>query len=237
MALIVPPVNDLKRRSLQRADGETTMFPTLVVLRGDRVLVVITTPRTEATLACAHTAAVGLAPQMLAFAAQVTLPDGSEGIAYTTMTSEHQAALVVQGYTLTDPGTGAEAITEIDFGIPERGDPQDRAIMDELAKAMTHAPLDPTKVAAAPSSPSAPDDGSPSAPDDGAPSEPTFISRERGRMVLDSGTCASLERSVSGIAGTVLYIAGSGDQALEVTAHGMPPSVLLGPPPSNAPLV
>ncbi len=217
MALIVPPVNDLKRRALSRPDGETTMFPTLVVLRGDRVLAAVTTPRAEATLGCAHTVAVGLAPEMLALAAQVTLPDGAEAIAYTTMTSDHRAALAVQRYSVTAPSAEGSS-PEIAFDIPERGDPEDRAIMDELAKAMTHAPLDPTKVS---SSGSAPADDSADAP------EPQFISRERGRMVLDSGTCASLERSVSGIAGTVLYIAASPEQAQELTAHGMPTSVLL----------
>ncbi len=228
MALIVPPVNDLKRRALQRADGETTMFPTLVALRGDRVLAAITTPRAEATLGCAHTAAVGLAPQMLAFAAQVSLPDGSEGIAYTTMTSDHRAALAVQRYTVAGSG-GPGAPPEITFDIPERGDPDDRAIMDELAKAMTHAPLDPTKVSAGKAT-------------DGAPADqvaPDFISRERGRMVLDSGTCASIERSITAIGGTVLYIAASGEHALGLTAHGMPTSVLLTgaaerPPASDA---
>lgn len=229
MALIVPPVNDLKRRALQRADGETTMFPTLVVLRGDRVLVAITTPRTEATLGCAHTVAVGLAPQMLAFAAQVTLPDGSEGIAYTTMTSDHRAALAVQRYTVTPTNNNAEAGTtpEIAFEIPERGDPADRSIMDELAKAMTHPPLDPTKVSSGKVS---------SGKESAGEAEPSFISRERGRMVLDSGTCASLERSISGITGTVAYIASSGEHAVELTAHGMPTSVLLTgsaePPPA-----
>ncbi|MGB3762382.1 MAG: hypothetical protein WA966_04105 [Ornithinimicrobium sp.] len=225
MALIVPPVNDLKRRALSRADGETTMFPTLVVLRGDRVLAAVTTPRAEATLGCAHTVAVGLAPQMLAFAAQVTLPDGAEALAYTTMTSEHRAALAVQRYAVTPPA--AEGSTaQITFDIPERGDPSDRTLMDELAKAMTHAPLDPTKVS---SSGSVPADESADAP------EPQFISRERGRMVLDSGTCASLERSVSGIAGTVLYVASSDEHAQELKAHGMPPGVLVtgsGAPPS-----
>ncbi len=216
MALIVPPVNDLKRRALQRANGETTMFPTLVVLRGDRVLAAITTPRAEATLGCAHTVAVGLAPQMLAFAAQVSLPDGSEGIAYTTMTSDHQAALAVQPYTVTAPS--AQGTTpEIAFKIPERGNPEDRAIMEEFAKAMTHAPLDPTKVSA----------GTASDHTSAGEAGPTFISRERGRMVLDSGTCASIERSVSPIGGTVLYIAASGEHAVALTAHGMPTSVLL----------
>ncbi|MGB3595091.1 MAG: hypothetical protein WA994_13035 [Ornithinimicrobium sp.] len=225
-ALIVPPVNDLKRRALSRADGERTMFPTLVVLRGDRVLAAVTTPRAEATLGCAHTVAVGLAPQMLAFAAQVTLPDGAEAVAYTTMTSDHRAALAVQRYTVAPP-TAEGPTVEITFDVPERGDPSDRTIMDELAKAMTHAPLDPTKVS---SGGSAPADQSADAP------EPEFISRERGRMVLDSGTCASLERSLSGIAGTVLYIPTSDEHAQDLAAHGMPASVLLtgsgGPPPA-----
>lgn len=209
MAFIVPPVNDLKRRSLGRADGETTLFPTLVVLRQNRVIAAITTPRVEATLGCAHTAAVGLAPQMLALAAQVTLPDGSEGIAYTTMTSDHHAALAVQGYTVTGQ--------DITFDIPQRGEPEDRSIMDELAKALTHAPLDASKVGA----------GRETTQDGSQGTEPAFIPLERGRMVIDSGTCASLQRSVSGIAGTVLYVSSSPEHATALMAHGMPKEVLV----------
>lgn len=206
MALIVPPVNEFKRQSLRRSDGETTMFPTLVVLRGDRVIVAVITAKVAATLAVAHTVAVGLAPQMVALAAQVTLPDGSEAIAYTSMTSDHQAALAVQPYEVSDDG--------IAFGIPERGDPEDRTIMDELAKAMNHAPIDASSVSAKGSEPDA---------------EAEVISAERGRLVLDASTCASLHSSVKGISGTVLYIPESPEHAQDLIEHGMATDRLIGP--------
>ncbi|MGB5951111.1 MAG: hypothetical protein WBG57_01205, partial [Ornithinimicrobium sp.] len=131
MALIVPPVNDLKRRALGRGDGEGTMFSTLVALRDERVIAAVITPRMEATLASAHTVAIGLAPQMLAVAAQVRLPTGGGAIAYTTMTRDHTAAFSLQQYEV--------AGGEITFDIPERGEVEDRSIMDELARAMAHA--------------------------------------------------------------------------------------------------
>lgn len=211
MALIVPPVNEFKRQSLRRADGETSMFPTLVVLRDDRVVATIITAKVAATVACAHTVAVGLAPHMLALAAQVTLPDGSKGIAYTSMTSEHQAALAVQPYVLTDDG--------ITFGIPERGDPEDHTIMDELAKAMNHAPIDASSVSAKSSEPDA---------------ETEIITPERGRLVLDASTCTSLHNSVKGIAGTVLFVAKSPEHAQALVDHGMPTDLLIGPTASDS---
>ncbi len=205
MGLIVPPVNEFKRQSLRRADGETTMFPTLVVLRDDRVIAAVITPKAAATLAVAHTVAVGLAPQMVALAAQVTLPDGSAGIAYTTMTSDHQAALAVQPYVLTDEG--------ISFGIPERGDPEDHTLMDELAKAMNHAPIDATSVSAKNSEPG---------------SEAEVITPQRGRLVLDASTCASLHSSVKGISGTVVFVPESPEHAAALVEHGMPTELLIG---------
>lgn len=206
MALIVPPVNEFKRQSLQRADTEAILAPTLVVLRDDRVIAAIITPQAAATLACAHTVAVGLAPQMLALAAQVTLPDGPKGIAYTLMTSDHQAALAVQPYELTDEG--------ITFGIPKRGDPEDHTIMDELAKAMNHAPIDASSVSAKSSA-------------EGA--EAQTLTPERGRLVLDASTCASLHSSVKGIAGTVLFVPGSPQHSQALIEHGMPSDLLIGP--------
>lgn|GEM_PF-2405262 len=216
MALIVPPVAELKRRSLSRADGESTMFPTLVVLRDDRVVAAVSTPRLEATMACAATVAVGMAPQMLAVAAQVSLPDGSHAIAYTTMTDEHRAALAVQPYSVTGD--------DITFGTPERGDPEDRSIMDQLAAAMNLDPLDAGAVSAAGGTSPAGD----ASPDDEGREN---LSAERGRMVIDAGTCASLHRSVAGISGTVMFLPASPQHAEALLAHGMPPQVLLRPRP------
>lgn len=216
MALIVPPVNDLKRRALARPDGESTMFSTLVVLREDRVLAAVTTPRMEATLGSAHTVAVGLAPQLLAVAAQVRLPDGGGAIAYTTMTRELKAALAVQRYTVVDG--------EITFDIPERGEVDDRSIMDELARALQHQPLDSgrvaTREATAQAAQTTQDDGA-------AATEPEFIPAHEGRMAVDAGTCASVQRSIQGIGGSVIYIAEAPEHATRLLAHGMPQEVLL----------
>lgn len=207
MALIVPPVTDLKTRALRRADGETTMFSTLVAMRDERVLVAVSTPRMEATLACAHTLAVGISPQLLCVAAQVSLPDGAEGIAYTTMTTDHVAALAVQPYTVAEG--------EIAFGIPKRGEVKDRSVMDELARALNHPPLDAAKVATR-------------GAEGNADAEPDFIPPEQGRLVIDSGTCASLQRSIEGIGGTVVYIPASAEHAGSLLTHGMPQQVLVG---------
>lgn len=216
MALIVPPVNDLKRRALARPDGETTLFSTLVALRDDRVLAAVTTPRMEATLASAHTVAIGLAPQMVAVAAQVRLPDGGGAIAYTTMTREHKAAFAVQRYAVEDG--------EITFDIPERGEVEDRSIMDELARAMQHTPLDAGRVATR-------DAASHAAAHVGGETEtgpePDFIPVDEGRMAIDAGTCASVQRSIADIGGQVIYVAASPQHATRLLAHGMPQGVLL----------
>ncbi len=216
MALIVPPVNDLKRRALARPDGETTLFATLVALREDRVLAAVTTARMEATLASAHTVAIGLAPQMMAVAAQVRLPDGGGAIAYTTMTREHKAALAVQRYAVEDG--------EITFGIPERAEVEDRSIMDELARAMQHTPLDAGRVATRDAANHAAQ--AVSGEDQTGP-EPDFIDADEGRMAVDAGTCASVQRSIAGIGGHVIYVAQSPEHATALLAHGMPHDVLL----------
>lgn len=205
MALIVPPVTDLKRRALARSDGEHTMFPTVIALRDDRVLGVVTTPRMAVTLACAHTLAVGLAPQALAVAAQVRLGDGSEAISYTVMSRERNAGFAVQPYAVREGS--------LLFGTPEKGTPQDKGVMDELARAMSHAPLDATRVSR--------NDAADSA------ANPAFLSQEEGRMAIDSGTCASLQRKVAGVGGSALYLARDGAHATRLLAHGMPQEVLL----------
>lgn len=207
MALIVPPVNDLKRSAATRSDGEHTMFPTLVALRDDRVLAVVMTPRLAITLSAAHTLAVGLAPDVLALAAQVNLEDGSQGIAYTSMTRDKQAGFTVQGYT--------QEGQDITFGTPEKGKPEDRSVMDELARAMSHNVLDAGRVGMKN------DDGT-------SPEEPAFISPEEGRLAIDAGTAASVHRTVRGIGGTVLFLAADDEHGARMLAHGLPPEVLLG---------
>ncbi|MGB5953558.1 MAG: hypothetical protein WBG57_13710, partial [Ornithinimicrobium sp.] len=57
--------------------------------------------------------------------------------------------------------------------------------------------------------------------------EPAFIPSDEGRMAIDAGTCASVQRSIKGIGGTVLYVAASPEHATQLVAHGMPEDVLL----------
>lgn len=213
MALIVPPLNQLKRRAVTRPDGEHTMFPTLVAVREDRVLAVVSTPRLAATLSCAHTLAVGLAPQALVVAAQVNLPDGREAIAYTLMDREHVAGFAVQPY--------AVRAGVVSFGTPERSRGEDRHLMDELVRAMAHPPMDKTRVARKPG-PRADDPRA-----EGGQAMPAFIDPAEGRMALDAGTCATVQRSVAGIGGTTLFLARDGEHATRLLAQGMPEQVLL----------
>lgn len=210
MKQIVPPIQDLKRRSMHQPGGETTMSPSLIVLREDRVLAVVTAPRLQAVLSVAPTLAIGLSPQMLAFAAQVNLPDG-EGIAYTTFTSDKEASLAVQRYEVRDD--------QVVFSAPERGRPDDRTIMDELAKAMSHAPLDPAKVARK----------EPGAPPSESPETPDFIPVDEGRMAIDAGTVKATFEQVKGIGGTALFIAANPTHATKMLAAGLPPECLLAP--------
>lgn len=216
MKQIVPAVQDLKRRSMHGED--TTMPPCLIALRDDRVVTVVTAPRLAAVIDCAQTLAIGLAPQMLVIAAQVNLPgreetddlpaqEEGEGIAYTTFNRDKQANLAVQRYLVRD---GA-----VSFGPPERGRPDDRRLMDELAKAMSHDPLDPTKVARK-------DD----VPEDG--SLPTFLPEEQGRLAIDAGTVRTAYEKVRTIGGTALFIAADGTQATRMLAAGLPQESLLG---------
>lgn len=229
MKQIVPGIQDLKRRSLHQSGGETTMSPALVALRDDRVLVVVTAPRLNVVLSCASTLAIGLEPQLLALAAQVNLPDraasetlpaqeAGEGIAYTTFNRANEASLAVQRYTVRDG--------QVVFSAPERGRPDDRTIMDELAKAMSHAPLDPAKVAR--KEPASATSGA-ATPDAGAERPPTtdFIPAAEGRMAIDAGTVKTVYDRVKGIGGTALFVAADGTQATRMLAAGLPQECLL----------
>lgn len=218
LALVVPAVQDFKRRSMTRRDGGQTMFPTLVAIRGDRVLCVVTAPRPAIALACAPTLAVGLAAQSLVFAAQADLPEraateeqeaqaGGAALAYTTMSRDREAAMAVQRY-----GTGEDG--ELLFGRPTKGRPSDRSVMDALAAAVSHEPLDPATVV----------DKQRSDAEGGK----VYLPAERGRHVLDSSTATAVHGKVKGVAGTVLFLAGTGAHATALLAHGMPQELLLG---------
>lgn len=218
MKQIVPAVQDLKRRSMHQSGGETTMPASLIALREDRVLAVVTAPRLAALLSFAPTLAIGLAPQMLVIAAQADLPErpegtdlpaqvGGEAIAYTTFSRDKKASLAVQRYEVRDG--------QVIFAAPERGRPDDRSLMDELAKAMSHEPLDPGRVART-------EDAEKSA------TEQTFIPEAEGRMAIDAGTVRAVHQKVQGIGGTALFIAADGVQATKMLAAGLPQECLLG---------
>lgn len=222
MKQIVPPIQTLKQRALHQSGGETTMSPSLIALRGDRVIATVTAPRMEAVLSCAQTFAIGLAPQMLVIAAQVDLParaasDGAdaqeqgEGIAYTLFTSDKEASLAVQRYAVRD----GQAV----FSAPERGRPDDRTLMDELARAMSQEPLDPAKVARK--------DEAASAAAAGEGLNPSFIPVAEGRIAIDAGTVKAAYGKVKGIGGTALYIAADGAEATRMLAAGLPQECLL----------
>ncbi|WP_162801941.1 hypothetical protein [Ornithinimicrobium murale] len=219
MKQIVPAVQDLKRRSLTQRGGETTMPPSLIALREDRVLTVVTAPRLTAVVACAQTLAIGLDPQMLVIAAQVNLPGreqsedlpaqtAGEGMAYTTFNRDKQASLAVQRYLVREG--------EVSFGPPERGRPDDRTLMDELARAMSQAALDPTKVARTEDVPA----------QEGA--TPTFLPEAQGRLAIDAGTVRTAYDKVKGIGGTALFVAADGAHATRMLAAGLPQECLLG---------
>lgn len=220
LSLVVPAVQDLKRRSQRREDGETRMNPTLVALRDDRVLCVVSTPRLDVTLACAPTLAIGLDPQLLVLAAQVRLPQreagedlpaqaAGEAIAYTTMNRDREGALAVQRYQ-------ADAEGGVRFQAPEKGQPHEGRVLEHLAAAMGHAPLDPARVA--------PKEAE-HAPRE---AEASFLPGEQGRLAIDAGTARSVHQKVAGVTGTVLYIAASKEHASRLVEFGMPPELLLG---------
>ncbi|NLG21340.1 MAG: hypothetical protein GX555_07925 [Actinomycetales bacterium] len=230
MKQIVPAVQDLKRRSLHQPDGETTMPATLIALRDDRVLAVVTAPRMVAVLTFAPTLAIGLDPQMLVVAAQANLPKreesadlpaqvAGEAIAYTTFTREKEASLAVQRYEVRDG--------QVLFAAPERGRPDDRTIMDQLARAMAHEPLDPGRVAR--KDPDAPGATAPSdeATDSAPPVEQSFIPEAEGRMAIDAGTVKAIHDKLRGIGGRALFLAADGVHATKMLAAGLPQECLL----------
>lgn len=226
MKQLVPPIQTLKQRSLVQPGGETTMSPSLIALRDNRVIATVTAPRLQAVTSCAQTFAIGLAPQMLVIAAQVNLPAREatnespaqaegEGIAYTLLTADKEASLAVQRY--------AVRAGQVIFGPPERGRPDDRTLMDELARAMAQEPLDPAKVAR--KDEAATDTAA--AASTGQGSTPNFIPVAEGRIAIDAGTVKAAYGKVQGIGGTALYVAADGAEATRMLAAGLPKECLL----------
>lgn len=227
MKQIVPPIQTLKQRSLDQPGGETTMSPSLIALRGNRVIATVTAPRLEAVTSCAQTFAIGLAPQMLVITAQVNLPAREatdtlpaqaegEGIAYTLFTADKEASLAVQRY--------AVRAGQVVFGPPERGRPDNRTLMDELARAMAQEPLDPAKVARKDEAAAA---AATAAPATGQRGTPNFIPVAEGRIAIDAGTVKAAYGKVIGIGGSALYIAADGAEATRMLAAGLPKECLL----------
>lgn len=210
MALVVPPVTDLLRRTRSQGGtaGEQPMFPTIIAIRNDRVVAVVSSPRMAATLTCAQTMAVGLDADALVVAAQAEV-NGSPTLAYSVMTREAKAKFVLQTLQFDEDG-------RIGLSTPfDGGDPQDATILRMLAEAMQQRPVDVTQVARR-------DKG-------GTFGEEMFMPAEQGRVVVDAGTMATLHERVVGIAGEALYVARSPEAARLALEAGLPRQCLLIP--------
>ncbi len=207
MALVVPPVTDLLRRTRSRAGthGDQPMFPTIIAIRNDRVVAAVSTPRMAATLSCAQTLAVGLDATALVVAAQAEL-DGSPALTYSVMTRERKARFAVQRIRLED---GRTLVSEPVDG----GDPHDATILRTLAEAMQQQPMGVTKVARK-------DRG-------GTFGEDLFLPPEQGRVVVDAGTLKTLHERVVGIAGQALYVPRSPEAGRLAVEAGLPRACLV----------
>lgn len=207
MALVVPPVTELLRRSRSVEEAKRQpMFPTLVAVRNERVVATLSSPRVGATLTGATTMSVGLDPVALVLAIEAHVDDRSV-IAYTVMTRERQAKVAVQWVDEQDG--------EVTFSVPEEGGEPDETALKVLAEAMAQRPLDVTKVARQDKS--------------GTFGERTFLPPEQGRVILDAGTIKTLQERVQGIAGRALYLARSRDAGRLALEAGLPRASLLQP--------
>jgi phage terminase large subunit-like protein len=208
MALVVPPVTDLLRRS--RAGGGTDavqpMFPTIIALRNDRVVAAVSTPRMAATLSCAQTLAVGVGAEVLVLAAEA-LVNGSPALTCSVMTRDRRGKLVLQ--KVEGEGDQVSLSTPVDGG-----EPQDPTILRALAEAMSQQPVAVDQVARR-------DTG-------GTFGEETFLPAEQGRVVVDAGTVTVLQERVQQIGGQALYLPRSPDAARLALESGMPRRCLLG---------
>ena len=202
MALVVPPVTDLLRRTRSRGGthGEQPMFPTIIAIRNDRVVAAVSTPRLAATLTCAQTLSVGLGADALVVAAQAEV-DGAPALTYSVMTRERKARFAVQRIQLEEGRTLVSAPVD-------GGDPHDATILRMLAEAMQQRPMDVTKVARK-------DKG-------GTFGEDMFLPPEQGRVVVDAGTIRTLHERVRGIAGEALYVPRSPDAGRLALEAGLP---------------
>lgn len=207
MALVVPPVTELLRRSREVEEAERQpMFPTLVAVRDGRVVATLGSPRVGTTLTGATTMAVGLDPLALVLAAEAQV-EGRPALTYAVMTRERQAKAAVQWVE--------EGERRLGLSVPQDAGELDPTALRVLADAMAQQPLDPTKVARK-------DQG-------GIFGERTFLPSEQGRVVLDAGTVKTLQERVQGIAGRALYLARSREAGRLALEAGLPRACLLQP--------
>lgn len=185
------------------------MFPTIIAVRGDRVVAVVSTPRVQATLAAAPTMAVGLAPTALVVATEAVLGEVDQALTYAVMTRERQAKWVLQEITTSDEG-------EVRFSVPvDGGEPtgQGAATLRLLAEALQQRPVDPSSVARTDRS--------------GTFGEDPFLPAEQGRVVIDAGTMSTLHGRVEQIAGRALYLPRSPEAGRLALQAGLPRVCLL----------
>lgn len=207
MALVVPPVTDLLRRSRARegAAGEQPMFPTVVAVRNGRVVAAVSTPRMAATLSCASTLSVGVGADALVLAAQAEV-DGAPALTYSVMTRDRRAKFAVQRLQLDE---GRTLVAEPVDG----GDPQDATVLRVLAEAMAQEPMSVDRVARK-------DRG-------GTFGEDLFLPPEKGRVVVDAGTVRTLQKRVQEIAGLALYVPRSPEAGRLAIEAGLPRTCLV----------
>jgi len=210
MALVVPPVTDLLRRTRARGGthGEQPMFPTIIAVRNGRVVAGVSTPRLPATLSAARTLAVGVDAAALILAAQAEV-EGRPALVYTVMTRDLRAKQVLQRVEL-GPGDRVAVGT-----LQDGGNPQDDTVVRALAEAMGDRPVDVTRVARRDTR--------------GTFGENLYLSPEQGRAVVDAGTVRTLHERVRGIAGEVFYVPRSPEAARLALEAGLPRPALLGP--------
>lgn len=208
MALVVPPVTELLRRSREVPEGREPqpMFPTLIAVRNDRVVATVGSPRLAVTLTGATTMAVGLDPQALVLAAEAT-DDGTPALTYAVMTRDRQAKWVLQAFQVED-GKVASVATPTDGG-----EPANPAILQALAEAMAQRPIDVTTVGRTELS--------------GTFGNQPFLPPEQGRVVVDAGTVKTLQERVQGVAGQALYLARSPEAGRLALEAGLPRACLI----------
>ncbi|MGO0576616.1 hypothetical protein [Ornithinimicrobium panacihumi] len=207
MALVVPPVTDLLRRSRRPGGtGQTQpMFPTIIAVRNERVVATVSTPRMEATLHCAQPLAVGVDPYALVLAAEAVV-EGSPALAYTIITRERKAKLALQEIT----GEGEE----VRFSTPiDGGEPSDPAILTWLSEAISQEPMAVDKVSRKDRK--------------GTFGQDPFMPAEQGRVVVDAGTLKMLQERIAPIGGRALYIARSPEAGRLALEAGLPRASLL----------